>query len=197
MKALVACLFAAVISFGWGFASWMLIGWHSAGMYSFKDESAVAAVIKANVTRGQGIYVLPGIEGPPSYATPEEKRKFQERHVNAYEGGPYIYATVRPGTAEWSMGRNLAASFARSLLAAIMVAMILRSTVAPYAGRVAISALAGVFAALVSEGTSWIWFEYPNRELVVNLADHFAEWLLAGLVLAAFFGRDPTANEVG
>ncbi|MDZ4290197.1 MAG: hypothetical protein U0984_19680 [Prosthecobacter sp.] len=195
MKFILACFLGAVVSFGWGFVSWTQLGWHEAGMHSFKDETAVAAVIKANATRGRGIYVLPGIDTPLSYATPEDKQKTTDAHNKAMTEGPYMYAIVRPGRADWDMKRNMLLGLARSLLACAIMAALLGQTVLSYTGRVAFTAGAGVFASLVCDAQLWIWFESPAREFMVNVADHFIEWLLVGAVLGVWVGKVPTAND--
>lgn len=195
MKLLFAALLAAVVSFFWGFVSWMLLGWHEAGIRSFKDENAVAEVVKANATQGRGIYMLPGLPEKGMTTTPDEEARVQEAHVKAHSEGPYLYAIVRPGKQPWSMGRNLAFSFGRSLVAAVILGLLLARVVLPYIGRVAFCAAAGVFAGVAVDAQAWIWFELPTRELMVGLADHFIEWALAGLVLAAFLGKNPTARD--
>jgi hypothetical protein len=196
MKFFLACLLGAMMSFGWGFVSWMLLGWHEAGFYSFKDETAVAEVIKANVSHGRGIYMLPGVPTPPSFATAEEKKRAEEEHAMAMKEGPYVYAIVRPGRTEREMTTNMLMSFGRSLLACIVMAGLLSRTILTYPGRIAFAAAAGVFAGLVTDAQMWVWFEAPDRELLVNLADHFFEWLLVGAVIGLFVGKAPTANDV-
>ena len=196
MKFVLACLLGAVVSFLWGFVSWMYLGWHEAGMYSFRDETAVAQVIKSNATQGRGIYRLPGIQAPPSFATEETKRKAEEDYISAMKDGPFVYAIVRPGRADWDMPKNMMFSFGRSFLACMIIAGLLSHTVLTYPARIAFTAAAGVFAGLVTDAQMWVWFESPDRELLVNLADHFFEWLLVGAVVGLFVGRAPTANEV-
>ena len=78
----------------------------------------------------------------------------------------------------------------------MIIAGLLSHTVLTYPARIAFTAAAGVFAGLVTDAQMWVWFESPDRELLVNLADHFFEWLLVGAVVGLFVGRAPTANEV-
>jgi hypothetical protein len=197
MKYVLACLLGALVSFAWGYVSWMMLGWHEAGMRSFKDEAAVTTAIRANVTQGRGIYTLPGISRPPSFATQEQKRQAEADHLKAMEEGPFVYAIVRPGRSEFSMGRNLALSFGRSLLACAIIGALMSRAVLGFAGRVAFGGAVGLFAGLVGDAQMWIWFEFPNRDLIVNLADHAIEWCLVGAVLGLFLGRAPTANDAG
>ena len=197
MKLILGALLGALISFGWGFVSWMQLGWHESGMYGFRDEAAVAEVIKANATQGHGIYLLPQMPEVLSFAAPDEQKKTKETYNAAKAGGPYMYAIVRPGRAEQDMMKNMLFSLARSFIAALLLAGLLQQTVMTYMARVAFCAAAGVFASVVCDAQLWIWFEAPDREMWVNLADHFIEWLLVGLVLGLFAGKVPTAQDVG
>lgn len=195
MKFILACLLGAVVSFGWGFISWTQLGWHEAGMHSFKDEAAVAQVIKANATHGRGIYLLPGHNDPVSYAAPEQKLKAKADFDKAMTEGPYMYAVVRTGRAEQDMKKSMLLGFGRSLLACVVLAALLSQTVLSYPGKMAFTAAAGVFAGLVCDAPMWIWFEAPSRDLMVNMADHFIEWILVGAVLGLWVGKAPTAND--
>lgn len=196
MKLLFAALLAAVVSFGWGFVSWMVMDWHRQGMKDFKDEAAVAEVVKASATHGTGMYVLPFPRQAVSYAGNEVQDQLDQKHREARENGPYMYAIVRPGKLEASMTASLGWSFGRSFLTALLLGGLLMATVIPYFGRVAFCAGAGLFAGLATLLPQRIWFELPLREVVVGLADSVIEWTLAGVVLALFLGREPTARDL-
>ena len=36
----------------------------------------------------------------------------------------------------------------------------------------------------------WIWFENPGRDTIVNVADHFIAWILGGVLMGLFVGKD-------
>lgn len=165
------------------------------GIHGFRDEGAVAKVIKANVTHGHGYYVLPSMDQPPSFATPAEKEAFFKEQADSRDAGPYIHAVVRPGKREWHMSTAMISSGVRALMAAILMALLLRQTTVPYLGRVTFAALAGLFSGIVCDMPQWIWFEGPTRDFVINLADHVIEWTLAGAVLGFFVGKEPTAAD--
>jgi hypothetical protein len=73
-KIILGALLAAVAVFAWEALSWSVLGWHENGFRSFRDEEAVAEVIKANVTSGHGIYLLPAMEEAPKVATAEGEK---------------------------------------------------------------------------------------------------------------------------
>ena len=73
LKIIFGAILTALAVFGWEALSWTTIGWHQNGFRAFRDESAVSEVIKANVTSGHGIYLLPSMAEAPKIATAEEK----------------------------------------------------------------------------------------------------------------------------
>lgn len=195
MKIFIAALLAAAVCFFWGYLSWTVLGWHENGMHGFHEEETMAEMFSKNAQAGHGVYVLPFMEHPRKDALAEEKQAMQDKYQKAMEDGPYVYAVVRPGKSHFSMGNNMIFSLVRSFCAALLLAGFLSVTTIPYSARVAFCAAAGLFAGLVVDMPLWTWFETPTRDLVVNIADHIIEWTLAGLVLGALVGKDPTAAQ--
>ncbi|MES2737405.1 MAG: hypothetical protein V4672_13860 [Verrucomicrobiota bacterium] len=196
MKLFLASLLAAIVSFAWGYASWMLLGWHEKGMHDFRDEAAVAEVLKANATHGTGIYVLPFPRKAVSYADPAEQKNLNTTHLKAKTDGPYLYAILRPGRHDWNMTSSLGWSFGRSFLAALILGALLHQTVLSFPGRLAFCAAAGLFAGAVCILPQMVWFELPEREVIVGMADYIIEWTLAGIVLALFLSKEPTDRDL-
>ncbi|TDU71276.1 hypothetical protein EI77_02398 [Prosthecobacter fusiformis] len=196
MKFLLAALLAAIISFAWGFVSWMVMSWHDQGMHDFKDEAAVSEVIKENSTHGTGLYVLPYPRKAVSYADPAEQKRLEAGHRKANDEGPYMYAIVRPGRHDWNMNANLGWSFGRSLLAALILGALLHQTVLAFPARLTFCAAAGLFAGVVCILPQMVWFELPQRDVIVGVADYVIEWTLAGVVLALFLGKEPTDRDL-
>lgn len=181
--------------FGWEAVSWTALGWHQNGFRAFRDESKVAEVIKVNVTSGHGIYMLPSMGEAPKIATAEEKKAFEAAQQKAMKDGPYMYAIVRPGKGDYSMGMNMTLSFIRCLVCALLIAALLSQTALFYPARIAFVAAAGLFAGLTADLPMWIWFENPGRDAVVNIADHLIAWVIGGAVLGIFVGKDPVADR--
>jgi hypothetical protein len=190
MKLIIAAVLAALVSFFWGYVSWMVLGWHEVGWHDFKDEKSVAQVITENATQGRGIYMLPFMHKPLDIATPEETAEKQAAFEKAKTEGPYLYAIVRPGKTELNMTQSLVHSFVRSLIAAVLLGALMTQLTMSYPGKLAFAAVIGALIGLGADVPDWIWFELPTRDLIVNMADHFIEWTLAGSVLALFLGRE-------
>jgi hypothetical protein len=193
-KIIFGAIFTALAVFGWEALSWTAIGWHQNGFRAFRDESAVSEVIKANVTSGHGIYLLPSMGEAPKIATAEEKKAHEDAQAKALKNGPYVYAIIRPGKGEVNMGTNLAFSFVRTLICAFLIAAMLSQTALFYPARIAFVAAAGLFAGLSADLPMWIWFENPGRDAVVNIADHLITWIIGGAVLGMFVGKEPVAE---
>lgn len=196
MKLFVAALLAAILSFAWGFLSHNVLTWHDKGRSDFKNEKAVAEVIKANATYGVGIYTLPYPRKAVSYAEPAEQKKLDEALQADRKSGPYVYAIVRPGSREEDMIMNLVWSFGRSFLGALLLGTLLHQTILAFPGRLAFCAAAGLFAGVVCILPQNIWFELPWRNVLIVVTDHIIEWTLAGLVLSFFLGREPTQQDL-
>jgi len=197
IKLILGAFLTAVAVFAWEAISWTALGWHENGYRSFRDESAVAEVIKANVTSGHGIYMLPAMDEAPKVATAEERKAFEEKQVKAMENGPYVYAIIRPGKGEISMGTNMILSFIRSLICALLIATLLHQVALFYPARIAFVTAAGLFAGLTCDLPMWIWMENPGRDTIVNIADHLITWIIGGAVLGLFVGREPVLDRHG
>lgn len=194
-KIILGAVLTAMTVFVWEAVSWTAIGWHQNGFRAFRDESTVSEAIKANVTSGHGIYLLPAMGEAPKVATAEEKKAFEAQQKRAMKEGPYVYAIVRPGRGDYSMGMNMTLSFIRCLVCAFLIAGLMSQATLSYPARIAFAAAAGLFAGLTSDLPMWIWFENPGRDAVVNIADHLIAWILGGAVLGIFVGKDPVAER--
>ena len=193
-KIILGAFLTTIAVFAWEALSWTVLGWHQNGFREFRDESTVSEVIKANVTAGHGIYVLPSMEPTSKLATPDEKKAHEAKQAKALEDGPYVYAIIRPGKTEISMGTNMILSFVRTLICALLIAALLSQAALFYPARMAFVAAAGLFAGLTSDLPMWIWMEQPARDTIVNIADHVIAWIIGGAVLGIFVGKDPVAE---
>ncbi len=193
-KIILGAVLTAMAVFGWEAVSWTAIGWHQNGYRAFRDESAVSEVIKANVTSGHGIYLLPAMGDAPKIATAEEKKAFEDQQKRAMKDGPYLYSIIRPGKGYFSMGMNMTLSFIRCLICAFLIAGLMSQATLFYPARIAFTAAAGLFAGLTADMPMWFWFVITGRVSVVNIADHLIAWIIGGAVLGIFVGKDPVAE---
>ena len=193
MKWIFGVFLAAMLSFGWGYLSWELMGWHKNRIFGFQNETEVAQVLTRNARNGHGIYLLPHQATLPKEMSSEDKAARRQELEQARAEGPFVRATLRPGKQDFSMGISLGLSFLRSVIACGLLATLLTRLDWSYLSKVGLCAAAGAFAGVAGVVPDWIWFETPHGTVFVALADLFIEWTLAGMVLASFFGQPTTA----
>jgi len=176
----LSSLLAALLVFAWSSVSWMLLGWHEAGMRHFTDETAVASVLTANAPQ-PGLYLL------PSDHTQAKPEATFEQAAERMRAGPFLYGAVRTSPRDWNMPALMAKSFATQLAAAfLLTAMLGAVRFESYGGRVAACAIAGLFAGVVGHVPQTTWWEFPWSSTLVNIADLTISWMLGGLVIAHF-----------
>ena len=204
IRIFLAALVAALLCVFWGAFSWgaipgMSLKWHQATLRKFSDEKTVATAAKsasADVLESRkeksGVFMLPGPVSAADRMPQDQAMVKNQLAQTAREAGPFIYAIIRPGTQVSSMSVNLGFAYGRSFISCFVIALLLSCTVRlDYIQRVFVCVLAGLFAGTVADLPMFIWFEFPLRYTLINMADHLCEWFIAGLALAAFVeGRE-------
>lgn len=190
-RVLLAAFAGAIVCLIWGGVSWMVLDWHESSLRSFEDEPSMAAML-AEQAPAHGLYMLPRAPRTASNASAAEAQAAQRQLEKDRKAGPFAYAVVRPGPAEADLWQNLGQSFVRSLAACLVIALLLQQTSRlDYIQKTGYCTLCGLFAGLVTDVPQFIWFEFPLRATLVNMADHLCEWFLAGLVVSAIVrGRE-------
>lgn len=190
LRTVLAILASTVIMFLWGMISWGFAGWHQPA--DFKDPAAVAEVLRAN-TDGHGIYAYPSWKMNKE-ATPEEAKAEMEERVQQWKDGPFIYATVRPGTREdYSMFAPLFNQFIVVLLgSATLVFLIQKSKHNAFLDRLSIAVLSGVLIGVLTALPPSVFMEHPDRDTLATLIDAIGQLTLAGAAIALILPKkDP------
>lgn len=188
-RLLLSTFFGGLVVFLWSNVSWLLLGWHAAGMRTFTNERAVAEVLAANA-QVPGLYLLPSSQRDVAETTLEQE-------IERKRAGPFFFGSVRAGRHQWTLPGLMAKSFATQLAGAFLLTIVIGSArFESYGGRVTACALAGLFAGLVGHVPNAIWWEFPVSSTVVQIADLTFSWLLAGLIIARFTSpvRSHSAN---
>ncbi len=174
-KILIGGIGGGLLAFVWGGFSWMVSPWRDHGLQKFQDETAVAAVVKANVAQ-PGMYYLPYWSDGDKEAEEQMQAKMRE--------GPLVFASVQlTGSAE--MGANFAKGLLTQILAAVLVTwMVFNAGIASYRGRLVFVLVFALAAAVVGILPSWNWWGFSNTFTLIAFGDMLAGWLLAGLVIA-------------
>ncbi len=191
LRTILAILASAVIMFLCGMVSWGFAGWHQPA--DFKDPAAVAEVLRAN-TDGHGIYAYPSWRMSDG-ASPEEAKAEMEERVRQWEEGPFIYATVRPGTrANYSIAGPLFSQFLVVLLgSATLVFLIQKSRHTAFLDRLSIAVLGGVLVGVLTALPPWVFMEQPDRDTLALLIDPIIQLTLAGAAIAVILPRKGSA----
>lgn len=189
-RLLLSSFFGGLVVFLWSNVSWLLLGWHAAGMRTFTNERAVGEILAANAPQ-PGLYLLPS---NPADAGAEITLRQQ---IDRKRAGPFFFGSVRAGRHHWTLPGTMAKSFVTQLAAAFLLTCVLGAArFESYGGRVTVCAVAGLFAGLVGHVPNATWWEFPVSSTIVQIADLTLSWLLAGLVMARFTspGRSHSAT---
>ena len=187
MKHFIASLVAGFLAFGWGFFSWTVFHWHRP--QSFTNAAEVVTAIRANALV-RGIYTL------PNAADPQLDPGAAARAMDDIRHGPQMWAMIRPGRSDWSMGENLVLSFLRSFFCALLLSAVLsRLKDRSVALCLSTSILISFIVSLQSDATFAIWFGAPHLHVVACCVDHLAEGLFMGLVLAISLNQEKRGVE--
>ena len=177
-RILTASIFAAIVLFGWSMVSWMVLPWHTQTLHAFKDQQAVAKVIKDNVDKS-GMYLLPSMQHNPANSQ-------AETGLDLKKTGPVVFTSVYLN-GMGSMQPYLIKWFFIELLAAFFVGCLLSTTCnLGYFYRVGFVMCFAVAASITGPLANWNWWHFEKMYTLVSMGDLIAGWYFAGLVLAAF-----------
>lgn len=193
-RVVIGTLLTAPIMFVWGALYWMVLPlpFDVLRPLSTDRQIRLGEQLNEQLTR-DGVYSLPipeeGVDKPDDVNSP-----FMQRH----RSGPLVFIAYRRAGLPPMAGSVFALGFLHDLVCAAFMAGML-AFLAPilccYGSRVALTTSLGVFAALWTEGLSWIWMHFPLDYQVFNGVYHATTWLVAGLVLGAIVKRSECATQ--
>ncbi len=179
-KVLIAAILGGAISFAWTSASWMFLPWHQQTIKHFDNEQAVAKTLKAQVEE-DGIYLIPKID--QNSAKPMEATASTDT---------FAFISLRSNGTGMSMQESMKFSFFNSIFISILIVILLSCTSdLGYMARVFFVMMVGLIGALSGHVPNWIWWGFATNYTIVMMVDIVIGWFLAGLVIAAFVGREP------
>lgn len=175
-KSFIGMLLGGFLVFAWGSVSWLALPFHEESLHKFSNEEALSAAMVEGAKDGDGIYLIPHMEGASEEVKEEAHRK-----------GPMIFSSVRTGADEdYAMNRQLLRGFLATLVSALIIGLMLAAA-APrlnYIGRVMFVTLGGAFAAIAATYPNQIWWEFSVGFVGLAMIDLVVGWFLAGLVMA-------------
>ncbi len=177
-------LLAGIVMFIWTSIAHMALPLGEAGIREIPNEAAVLSAMQGNIGEQTGLYIFPG-PGVGKNATRQEKNEAM-KHVGekmaANPSGLLMYhAPGRPFT----LGKWLGVEFGKELLEAILVVFLLAQTrIVSFAGRVGFVLVAGILAAISTNGSYWNWYGFPCVYTASYMLIQIVGFLLVGVVAA-------------
>lgn len=188
-RLILATIVGAVISFAWGFVSWVVLPWHTMTFNALPNEAAVSEALAEGAT-ADGIYLIPWMDHDADWDGPEGQA-WQEKH----RSGPVAFISVNPDGGEPMDPAVLGMGFLLDILAAAIAVMLLRAAlpVLPaYSQRVMFLVGLGGVAAMIFV-IEWNYWGFEATYTLVNVVDTLVDALLVGLAVAAIVKPDGAA----
>lgn len=175
-----AAIIGGLIVFLWGIFSWMVFPWHQKCMKKFKDESAVAHVIKKNAPES-GVYVLPNTFDYSKDTSKDEMK----RGVRMMEKGPFMFANVKVhGIGGMSVKPFIISFIIHVIGACIVTWMLVQAKGLDFRTQVGFVTLFGLAMGILTQLSDWNWWGFPFAFAFTNIVDMTIGWFLAGLGIA-------------
>ena len=190
-KVLIAAILGGVIFFAWNSISWMVLPWHQQTVKHFDNEKIVAEALTSTVEES-GIYLLPRMDQNPSPSDAGEIKTNIENANQHMQEGTFAFISLKPAGMERTMEDSMMFALINSIIVSILVVILLSCTSdLGYMARVFFIVMVGLVAALLGHVPNWIWWGFDTNYTIVMIADILIGWFLAGLIIAAFVGREP------
>jgi hypothetical protein len=170
-KIILAALVGGIIVFIWSAIAHMATPLGTMGISNLPNEDAVMASLRANVP-DSGMYWFPGER--PDHKEWEAKMKEGPSGLLFYTagGGPMMHP------------KQLISELLTNIVAAFIAASIVALIFAPYAKRVGVIVMMGVFGWVSLLLSYWIWYHFPTAYVLGEMVTEVVGWFLAGLAIA-------------
>ena len=180
----LAGLAGGVAMFIWASFAHMTPALSGAGIQRMADEPLVLAQLQTNLGTRKGLYIYP-------YIRPSEMKAASAR-MAASPSGLILY---RPPGGKAMEPRQLIGEFLLELFETLVgTALLAMAAIAGFGRRVGFFAGLGVLAAVVTNGSYWLWYGFPAAYSLAAMLIEFVKFLVAGLAVALVLGRTPASR---
>jgi uncharacterized membrane protein YkgB len=179
--------------FVWTSIAHMALPLGEAGITEIPNESAVLSSMHSNIGDKRGLYIFPGL-GVRGNASREEKSQAMKRMQQKIAANPSGILMYHPPGRQFAFGKSLAIEFSTELLEAILVIWLLAQTrIGTFSGRVGFVLLAGILAAMATNGSYWNWYGFPGVYTASYMATQVIGFLAVGIVAGLMSRKRNTA----
>jgi hypothetical protein len=185
MRVIIAGILGGIAMFVWTSIAHVATPLGSAGLSQIPNEAAVLSTMHTAIGDKSGLYFFPWVD-------PKDKdaMKKNAEAMKTNPSGLLLYHP--PSIAGDSMTPMLVEEFAKELAMSLIAAWLLSMTmIGAYAMRVAFVTAIGIFGALSTNASYWIWYGFPTNYTLAYMLIEVVAGLAAGLAIAAYLRPKP------
>lgn len=178
MRIILAGILGAIAMFVWMAIAHMLTPLGAMGFSPMSNEAPVLNAMKSDVGAKAGLYFFPWVD-------PRDP-KMMEKQMELVKTQPSGFLLYHPPGASTDMTPMLIKEFAKEFLQSVIAAFLLSlAVVTGYLARVGFVTMIGIFAALGTDVSYWIWYGFPFSYTLAQIITNLVGAIAAGLVIAA------------
>jgi len=176
MRIVLAGLLGAIVMFVWSSIAHMATPLAYTGISKISNEKLVLDSFKQAIGKKPGLYFFP-------WTDPTDP-KYMEKGIERAKTEPSGFIVYTP-PGSMDMTPLMLGEFAKEVLQCVIAAFLLSLTaLATFAARAGFVGLIGVFTALGTDTSYWIWYGFPLSYTLAVIAMPLIGLLLASLVIA-------------
>lgn len=185
MRIVTAGLIGGLVMFVWGVLAHMVLPLGEVGMRLPVAENVVLSALPQGLGDQPGVYLVPSLD-PAKMSDQAAVKAYSVKSL----ASPYAFVVYQPqGTDLAAMGPQIGVQWASDTSAALLLAFVMGLAGLSFARRLAIAVVAAAFAWLSLLVPYWNWYRFPLDFTVAALIEQAVGWLLAGVAIAWWIGR--------
>lgn len=178
MRILLAGILGAIAMYVWTAVAHMATPLASVGFSQLGNEPSVLQVLNQGGCPKAGLYFFPWVD-------PKDPKAMQ-KSADLMKTNASGLMICQPAGSAFNMTPMLVKEFVKQLAQSLIAAFLLSLAVfMGYVARVGFVTLIGIFAALGTDTSYWIWYGFPLNYTLANIAIGLVGAIVAGLVIAA------------
>ena len=185
-RIILAGVLGGIAMFIWSSVAHIVLPLGEIGIKEIPNETAVLDTMKTALGEAHGLYLYPGMGAGPN-ASREQKHAAMSQYGQKLAANPSGILIYHPPGAQALTPGQLGTEFITEFLEAILAAFLVsRTRLAGYGSRVAFITVVGIVGAITTNIPYWNWYGFPGNYTAAYMGIEIADFLVAGLVIAAF-----------